>query len=298
MLAIVIPYYKLEFFRETLESLANQTDQRFKVYIGDDASPESPSYLLELYKNHFNFEYHHFEDNLGGISLVKQWERCMIMINYEKWLMILGDDDVLENNCVASFYKNLEEIEALKISAIRFSTRVINDKGDSISENYSHPKIESTGDFLMRKLNGGTRSSLSEYIFEKEIIEQIKFKDFPLAWNSDLLAVLEFSRWNNIFTINEAIVCFRLSGMNITSKKDNLIIKNNATFQFYFYLLQEQTHKLSKELIDILFDRFEKTILDNKKHAIYWVKLFYLYFKFFQIKRFLSLGFKIKKSIK
>ena len=33
MLAIVIPYFKLTFFEETLQSLANQTDQRFKVYI-------------------------------------------------------------------------------------------------------------------------------------------------------------------------------------------------------------------------------------------------------------------------
>jgi hypothetical protein len=27
--------------------LANQTDKRFKVYIGDDASPENPASLLE-----------------------------------------------------------------------------------------------------------------------------------------------------------------------------------------------------------------------------------------------------------
>ena len=43
MLAIIIPYFKLLFFEETLQSLAIQTDKRFKVYIGDDASPEDPS---------------------------------------------------------------------------------------------------------------------------------------------------------------------------------------------------------------------------------------------------------------
>ena len=42
MLAIVIPYYKLTFFEATLQSLADQTDKRFMVYIGDDASLESP----------------------------------------------------------------------------------------------------------------------------------------------------------------------------------------------------------------------------------------------------------------
>jgi len=33
MLAIVIPYFKRTFFEYTLQSLAKQTDQQFKVYI-------------------------------------------------------------------------------------------------------------------------------------------------------------------------------------------------------------------------------------------------------------------------
>ncbi len=38
-LAIVISFYKIIFFEETLQSLANQIDKRFKVCIGNDASP-------------------------------------------------------------------------------------------------------------------------------------------------------------------------------------------------------------------------------------------------------------------
>ena len=40
-LAIVIPAYKAAFFERTLESIALQTDQRFRVYIGDDASDDA-----------------------------------------------------------------------------------------------------------------------------------------------------------------------------------------------------------------------------------------------------------------
>lgn len=298
MLAIIIPYYKINFFRETLESLANQTDKRFKVYIGDDASLDNPLTLLEIYVSKFDFSYYKFAENLGVSSLVKQWERCIKLSSNEKWIMILGDDDVLENNCIATFYENLNEIEKLKITTVRFASKVINSKGEFLSENYFHPRIESSSNFLMRKLKGGTRSSLSEYIFRRDIIEKVKFKDFPLAWNSDLLAVLEFSEWKNIFTINEAILFFRLSNFNITGKNDDGVIKNNSTVQFYYYLLGKQSDKLSKDVINVLLNRLEKTILDNKKNAIYWVKLFYLYFKFFQVKRFLYLGYKIKKSIK
>lgn len=49
MRAIIIPYYKFTFFEATLQSLADQTNKQFKVYIGDDSSPEDPSILLEKF---------------------------------------------------------------------------------------------------------------------------------------------------------------------------------------------------------------------------------------------------------
>lgn len=297
MLAIVIPYYKLTFFEETLESLVLQTDQNFKVYIGDDASPQNPTSLLEKYNSKLNFSYYKFETNLGGISLVKQWERCMKLAGDEEWMMILGDDDVLENNCIAAFYQNLEEIEKGKISTVRFASKVINEKGEFLSEKFSHPKIEEATDFLFRKLKGGTRSSLSEYIFKSRNIETIKFKDFPLAWNSDLLAVFEFSEWKNIFTINEAQVFFRLSSLNITSKNDNLLLKNIATFNFYYYLLLEKNTSFNKEQKEKLYLRLEKTFLDNKKSKNFWLLLTKLYLGRIQIRRYFNFINKVAHSI-
>jgi GT2 family glycosyltransferase len=105
MLAIVIPYFKRTFFEATLQSIANQTDKRFKVYIGDDSSPENPVDLLEHYKGAFDFDYRRFKHNLGGVSLVKQWERCIAMTKEEEWVMILGDDDVLGTNVVETLHE-------------------------------------------------------------------------------------------------------------------------------------------------------------------------------------------------
>lgn len=297
-LAIVIPYYKINFFEATLDSLANQTNKQFKVYIGDDASPDNPAILLEKYKNKIDFVYQRFEHNLGGTSLVQQWNRCLNLCNDEEWVMILGDDDVLGTNCIDAFYTNLKEIKELKTSVIRFATQVIDKEGTALSKVHQHPKTELAVDFLMRKIRGGTRSSLSEYIFKKRLVDSIQFKDLPLAWYSDLLAVLEFSRWKYIFTVNDAIVHFRLSGLNITSKNDNVIVKNCATFQFYYYLLFNCDTHFSTATVGLLFDKMEKTLLDNKKNAKHWLQLFLLYFKFFQLKRILMLSLKIKKSIR
>ena len=49
-LAIVIPYYNIHFFDKTLFSLSCQTDKRFKVYIGNNNSPNDPMELIDIIK--------------------------------------------------------------------------------------------------------------------------------------------------------------------------------------------------------------------------------------------------------
>lgn len=285
MLAIVIPYYKITFFEETIKSLANQTDKRFKVYIGDDASPENPSELVNKYQGKIDFSYHRFDSNLGALSLVQQWYRCISLVQDEEWLLVLGDDDVFQDNFVATFYENQNEIDNLGINVIRYATMVINEKGEEISKLHTHPKLETSIAFLMRKLKGGTRSSLSEFIFRKKEFDKVKFKDLPLAWYSDVLAFMEVSGFGFIFSINEAVVSFRLSGLNITSKGDNLTKKNIATFEFYHYLLNEKKEFFDLEELNILMTKIEKTFLDNKKNLFFWKLFVKLYFKNNQFKR-------------
>lgn len=296
MLAIVIPYYKRIFFETTLISLANQTNKNFAVYIGDDASLENPKNLLEKYKNRFTYNYKRFNSNLGQISLIKQWERCLKMVGEEEWVMILGDDDVLGSTVIEMFYKQFREIKKAQANVVRYASQIIDKNGTIISNEYLHPKIELPFEFLIRKFKGGTRSSLSEYIFKKEKIVNIKFKDFPLAWSSDTLGVIEFSDYKNIYTINSALVYFRLSGINITSQSDS-IEKNNAKFKFYTYLLLNYGKQYPRALVGMLFNRLEKVQLNNKKTPFRWAKLFWLYIVFNQYSRFLSILVKIKKSI-
>lgn len=297
MLAIVIPYYKLTFFESTLISLIGQTDKRFNVYIGDDDSPENPCVLLEKYKSILNFVYQKFEGNLGSTALVKQWERCVGMVADEKWIMILGDDDTIENNCVASFYKHIAEVELKKINVIRYATIVIDQNDAKLTGIHEHPIIEKSSDFLMRKFKGGTRSSLSEYVFRKSILKSVGFKNLPLAWYADLLAVLEVSNFDAIYTINEGVVCFRISGLNITSRNDNLTQKNIASFQFYHYLLKDKKNVLNREQKNMLLKRLEKTFLDNKKNANFWMLFTKLYISNFYFKKYLLFIAKMLKSI-
>lgn len=285
MLAIIVPFYKIAFFEATLKSLVSQTDKRFKVYIGDDCSPDDCGLLLKEYDNVLAFEYCRFEKNLGGISLVQQWQRCIALAKEEQWFMILGDDDVLGPNVVASFYSNLEKINKHKIDVVRFATQKIAQDGSQTDSQFRHPEIEIAEDFLIRKYEGKTRSSLSEYIFSKKRYSALGFRDFPLAWYSDVFAVLEFSDFGTIFTINEAVVSVRYSDLNISSITTDVSYqkKKEAKRMFTKALLQQIDKFFKKREILQIILRYYK---NDKKDFSLFLKLSVYYLCRFRLKEF------------
>ncbi|MBF2091522.1 glycosyltransferase family 2 protein [Flavobacterium psychrophilum] len=287
-LAIVIPYYKINFFKETLDSLASQTNKNFKVYIGNDASLDNPWELLSKYQGDFDFEYHEFQENLGGTSLVNQWHRCVDLAKKEQWLMLLCDDDTISENYIEAFYNHIKEVNSLNVAVVRYASQVIDENNIPLSVIVQHPKLESAINFLFRKLKGGSRSTLSEYIFKREMVLKVRFKNLPLAWFSDLLGVLEFSEFKNIYTINEALLKFRLSGINITSKTDDVVLKNEATFQFYYYLLTIGKKHFNKYQISVLLNTLENTFFNNKKNTKHWLLYTKLCFLNLKISRYIA----------
>jgi len=191
----------------------------------------------------------------------------------------------------------LEEITKLDINVFRYSSQVINETGTAISNVYDHPLIENSIDFLFRRLEGLTRSSLSEYIFRKEKIIIERFKEFPLAWHTDDLAILEFSDFENIYSVSSSTVLFRNSGYNISSKSDNTIQKNLANFYFYHYLIKEHSNKFSQYQLTILWAKMEKAFLDDKKQLDLAIKYSSLSFQNLKILRFLDFSRKYFQAI-
>lgn len=298
MLAIIIPYYKRTFFEATLQSLAAQTCQDFKVYIGDDASPEDPKATLEQFQGKFNFSYHRFETNLGGTSLTQQWERCIALSDNEEWLILLGDDDVLGENVVAAFYKNLPEIEGIGCNVVRFATQVIDGEGKAISGFFEHPKLEKARDSFWRKFKGETRSSLSEYVFSRVAYSKYGFKDYPLAWHSDDMAWLEFAEEKPIFAINDGIVIITISNKSLTGKSSNLNSKNLAESMFFMDLVKHKLNFFTKELRFKFLLRTEVAIKKNRKLSIdEWKILFLKYVINFSFVPFIKFVRRFIKSL-
>lgn len=296
-LAIIIPYFKITYFNDTLQSLSNQTNKNFKVYIGDDASPEDPKQLLDKYKTILDYKYQRFRSNLGSISLVQQWERCIALSESEEWLMILGDDDYLDESVVASFYDNYN-IFSQSSNLLRYSSKLLNTTTNTISSAYLHPIWEDAKTSYYRKVNSLTRSSLSEHIFKRDIYNEFGFKNFPLAWNSDDCAWLDFSNNKPIYSINDSIVFVRISDLNISGKTDNLELKQKSQLSFYKYIITKKHNLFSRDELLVILRRYEIGKTNIKKLSVSeWVFLFVYYLKFFKIKPLKKMFKRFFKSI-
>lgn len=215
-LAIIIPYYKITFFEETMKSVVSQTNKNFTLYIGNDNSPKDPLTVINKYIDSLHIVYEKFANNLGGTDLVKQWDRCISMSQDEEWIMILGDDDVLENNVVEEFYNNLDKLKN-DFQLIRLASKQIDENGNPITKLYINPEVELAKDFLFRCYNGDARCTLTEHFFTRKSYNKHGFKSFPVAFGSDNVAWLEFSEMGNVYGINSAFANIRISSENLSA---------------------------------------------------------------------------------
>src|ERR1035438_3966662 len=126
-LAIVIPAFKGEYLAKALACLVRQTDQRFNIYVCDDASPADIEGIARVALGARSYAYKRFENNLGRVSLAKQWDRCVAVSN-EPWIWLFSDDDLMDDNCVEAFYKFWEN-EGESADILRFGVWVVDADG-------------------------------------------------------------------------------------------------------------------------------------------------------------------------
>ena len=279
-LAIVIPYFKNDFFEETLLSLYQQTDKRFTVYIGDDASEHSIDNLVDRFKNDISIKYHRFDENLGSKSLTRQWDRCIKLIDKETWVCVLGDDDCFSEKFVECFYSELPNLKSHQSKLLRFATLKIDEKSMPLGSIQDNPKVQGATESFIEKYYGNKHSSLSEYIFNVSSYHKYGFRNYPLAWCSDDMAWLEFSDGLSIVSCNDAYLKFRLSSKSISGTLNNK--KSDAKRLFFKDLVLEKQNTFPRMI----------AIKNLKKYEVFLVMTKELkkeHFIFF-FKRFLKLG--------
>ena len=228
--SFVLPAYKAHFFRKAIDSILNQSYKNFELIIVNDKSPDDLDSIVKSY-NDPRIHYYINEENIGGKDLVSQWNHC---ISYASgtYLILASDDDeyhpqYLEKmNVLVKKYPNA--------NVYRPRVQYINENGDilrigGILNEYSAP-IEFI--YYLEHIGKG----IPFYIFNKEALNKIGgFVKYPLAWHSDDMTVIQMAR-NGIIFCSDILFSMRISGENISSKKNDANIlssKTKATIQYF-----------------------------------------------------------------
>lgn len=237
-LAIVIPAYKPDFLARTLESVAAQTDQRFSLYLGDDAGPEGVRRICEAHRSTLGaFTYHRFVENLGAVSLASHWNRC-VALTKEPWVWLFSDDDLMLPDCVAAFHE--AHADAKEVDVLRFQSEVVDAEGRHVSSNPRHPAIESGADFVFERLLGRRAGYAVDYVFRRSAFDAAGgFPEYPLAWGSDYAAWFLFSRRGGIRTLAHGGVQYRQSERSISGSHGAEREKFDATLRFLRFVEEE-----------------------------------------------------------
>ncbi len=247
-LAIVIPYYKIDFFEQTIRSVALQSNKDFVLYIGNDASPDNPVPVIERYFEKKNYRYFKYKENLGGKNLALQWERILENVK-EEWFQILGDDDLIPENFVEAFYRSIPEMNKKKEKAVKFVHEWIDEDNTSLQKfDYATESLDAV-DFIIKKYRDLVKSSLSENIFRTEMYRRYGFDKLPLAWGSDDLALLTFSGFGKIFYNRSATVQVRISSSSISGSEKMDVEKKDAYNVFRKNLILKYAKRFPHDFI-------------------------------------------------
>lgn len=131
LITIAIPVFeRTEFFLDALESATSQSI-KCKIIVVDNNS--SHDFFEKICKK-YNIEYYKNEENIG---MFPNWNRCISLANTE-FVIILGDDDILNSNYIEQFLNAFDKHNNIDIFYSNFEI-LENSTGTTLNHNHTLP---------------------------------------------------------------------------------------------------------------------------------------------------------------
>ena len=227
--SFVMPAYKRSFLREAIASILAQTYTDFELVIVDDASPENLKEVVDTFSDS-RLVYYRNEHNIGGADLAAAWNHAMKYASGE-WCVLAGDDDVYHKDYLYEMMRLSEKYP--KVDIFHCRTGNIDADGNLLNWGDCHPEYETCLEYLYfhgcRRYNQGA----PDFMFRHSALLRIGgFISFPAAIWSDDATWYKLAQVNGIGFSSSLLFYFRLSGVSVSTRRDNLFPKIEATYQF------------------------------------------------------------------
>ena len=244
--SFVLPAYKSQFLKESIDSILAQSYKDFELIIVDDASPDDIKGVVSSYDD-ARIRYYRNEENIGGTNLVAQWNHSIEYANGD-WIILATDDDIYENAFLETADKLLGKYPDVDIFRGRISSFNSSSPETIRDEEVCMPEIASFEEFAYSKFHD-LMGGIPQYVFRRKALMKLGgFVEFPKALGSDDLTALLLAH-KGIACSGEYLVRFRFSGQNISSEGNYLEEKAVATIIYYAFIYERILPLLSDDNI-------------------------------------------------
>lgn len=266
----LLPAYKAKYFYQAIKSIVDQTYTDFELVVVNDASPEDLDSIVKRFDDP-RIKYYKNQDNIGGKSLVTQWNKCLQYASGD-YIILASDDDKYAPEYLSMMAKLVDKYPDVNVFRPRIQ---MIDGADNILhiEGYLAEHVSSLEYmYLLQRhvINGG----IPYYVLKKEALLEIGgFYDFPMAWGSDDATIIALSKDKGLVSSTDVLFSFRMSGENITSKRNDYhMLKQKITARNMYFDFQKVTladyspvDDLDNVYLNYLNKHSEKSIV----HSIY-----------------------------
>ena len=276
LVSIIVPNYNhARFLEERINSILNQTYQKFELIILDDKSTDNSLEVINKYKDNPHISHIIINEENSG-SAFKQWEKG-IKLAKGNLIWIAESDDCCKLNFLE---KNISNFILFPNLVISYScSNTVNE--DSVIGNKMQTKVFNkdllfSGKAFNKKYmyRGTAILNASAVVFKREASLNVDKKYIYYKSGGDRLFWMEIARQGDVFVMAEPLNYFRHHGNNTTSRcfyngtsffeaKDTYdFIKENYKISFWQRLLIKSYYieKIRKRVFES--DKIKKQLLD------------------------------------
>lgn len=226
-----MPAYKAKFLKQAVDSILTQSYSNFELIIVDDASPENLSDIMAEYTDS-RISYHRNEQNLGGQSLVKQWNHSLQYAKGE-YLVLAADDDIYHPDFLSTCVELA--VKYPHVDVVRSRVEQIDEENNLLGIDGILPEYCSKYLFLKYWLDATAFTCIGNFMFKTSVIKERQFIDFPSAFGSDTASAIMMAE-NGIANTQAMLFSFRLSTIHLSSSQGKLLEKLAANTLLFKWL--------------------------------------------------------------
>ena len=273
--SFIIPAFKRKFLAATISSILSQTYRDFELVVVDDCSPEDIKSIVDGF-NDKRLSYYRNKSNIGGQSLVAAWNHALEFAHGE-WCIMAGDDDVYLPRYLEEMLRLIEKYP--KCDIVHGRIAVIDSEGQWSYVAEERCEFETQIQMAYSRAVRRNLQVLPDFMFRISKLKAIGgFVNTPLAWCSDDATWIALSK-NGVACSSEVLFLFRNSGLNISSRTDNVIAKIDSVEKYRRWLSEQYKFFIPTSIEDeFLLSRLPNGVnhaLDKEVCRLMWdVSLF------------------------